>query len=230
MNDFFFESVAWQYKTAAVEDLWCLSTAEKFRSGPNVEISGHCWSDVCHRFKVWNMHELPRNSWNLKDKLYWKWKEAATFGVFMSCLLGPIHSLVRALLLDFSEIKKKTALLLIFQSSGLNIQGALVPIFWWCQIVSQPIEMSIKQKWHGIGRRVAKEFKPDPLMHSINLKCVCCVEHKCVQGMSPKSTVTQILPFAGKRRRKACDQKDLRLDNDHQMVNDDQWEMQKPKT
>ena len=82
----------------------------------------------------------------------------------------------------------------------------------------------------GIGRHVAKEFKPDNLMHSINLKCVCCVEHKCVQGMSPKSTVTQILPFAGKRRRKACDQKDLRLDNDHQMVNDDQWEMQKPKT
>ena len=68
----------------------------------------------------------------------------------------------------------------------------------------------------GIGKHVAKEFKPDPLMHSINLKCVCCVEHKCVQGMSPKSTVTQIFPFAGKRSRKACDQKDLRLDNDHQ--------------
>ena len=65
----------------------------------------------------------------LKRQVVLKVKEGGYIWSFISCLLGPIHSVVRALLLDFSEIKKKTALLLIFQSSGLNIQGALVPIF-----------------------------------------------------------------------------------------------------
>ena len=125
MNDFFFESVAWQYKTAAVEDLWCLSTAEKFRSGPNVEISGHCWSDVCHRFKVWNMHELPRNSWNLKDKLYWKWKKVATIGFFISCLLGPIHNLVRALLLDFFRDQKENCTSIDFSIKWIEYSGCI---------------------------------------------------------------------------------------------------------
>ena len=65
----------------------------------------------------------------LKRQVVLKVKEGGYFWIFIFCLPGPIHSLVIALLLDFLEIRKKTALLLIFQSSGLNIQGALVPIF-----------------------------------------------------------------------------------------------------
>ena len=146
MNDFFFESVAWQHNSATVEDLWCLSAAEKFLSGSNVEISGHCWSDVCHRFKVWNMHELPRNSWNLKDKLYWKWKKVATFGFFISCPLGPIHSLVIALLLDFFRDQKENCTSIDFSIKWIEYSGCIGADFLMVSNCVTTNRKSIKQK------------------------------------------------------------------------------------
>ena len=152
----------------------------------------------------------------LKRQVVLKVKEGGYIRSFISCLLGPIHSLVRALLFDFFRDQKENCTSIDFSIKWIEYSGCIGADFLMVSNCVTTNRNVYKTKMQGIGRHVAKEFKPDHLMHSINLKCVCCVEHKCVQGMSPKSTVTQILPFAGKRRRKACDQKDLRLDNDHQ--------------